>query len=203
MTPDSPVYEERARWTRQHQYFTGFSALALVTFFLEMELPLPVRVATIAVCAAAACWGALVPATRMVVLRIDDAGITLGGVLPWPGAGRRLIPWDEVRAVFVWHRPYLGARLFVERPAGAPPLSPGGTGVADRQAVVVPPDAPYPWRNLTIGAARALQSVTLDESRLAAAVAHYAPAVPVGRLTSPEAGPVPVPAPAGRRAADD
>lgn len=195
---DCPVYEVRARWTQQHKYFTGFSVLALVTFFLELELPLLVRVITIAISAAAAGWGILIPATRMMVLRVDDAGITLGGSIPRPGATRRVIPWSEVRAVFVWHRPYIGARLFVERPAEAPPLSPGGTGPADRQAVVVPPDAPYPWRNLTIGAARGLQSVTLDEGRLAAAVACYAPAVPVGRLTSVEAGPVPIPAPAVR-----
>jgi hypothetical protein len=192
MMPDGPVYEERARWTQQHKYFTGFSVLALITFFLELELPLLVRVITIAISAAAACWGIIIPATRMVVLRVDDAGITLGGSLPRPGAARRVIPWDEVRAVFVWQRPYIGARLFVERAAGAPPLSPGGTGPADRQAVVVPPDAPYPWRNLTIGAARGLQSVTLDESRLAAAIARYAPSVPVGRLTSIEEGPVPI-----------
>lgn len=197
--PDTPpsgeVYEERARWTRYQQYLTAFCLLGVLTFFLELELPLFVRVTTIAVFGAATLWSVIVPVARLVVIRVDAAGITLGGTPFRRRATTCVIPWSQVKAVFLWHRPYLGVRLFVERTPDAPPLTPDGRGPADRQAVVVPPGAPYPWPNLKIGTGRGLQSVTLDEPRLAAVIARHAPAVPVGRLTSPDSGPTPIPRP--------
>lgn len=190
--PSAEVYEERARWTRYQQYLTALCLLGVLTFFLELELPLFVRVATITVFGVATVWSVIVPVTRLVVVRVDAAGITLGGSPFRRRSTTRVIPWPEVKAVFLWHRPYLGVRLFVERTPDAPPLTPDGRGPADRQAVVVPAGAPYPWPNLKIGTGRGLQSVTFDEARFAAVIARHAPTVPVGRLVSTDSGPLPV-----------
>ena len=183
MLPDALVYEERFRWTR-----TSVTALALCSAFVLVaiavpHMPLPLRVVIIACCAYGAFLSVIVPACRKVALRVDARGLTLGGSPLRYKATTRAIPWHEVQRVFLWRRGPSGVRyLSVERPAGAPPLSPGGTGKADRPALYRAPNPQVPSPTLKVGTTRGMQAFSIDDARLSDAIAHYAPSVSIVNL---------------------
>lgn len=181
MLHEALVYEERYHWTR-----TSISALTvccvLVLCGVAVPLPLPLRVVIIAVCGYGAFLSVIVPASRKVALRIDASGITLGGSPLRYKATTRVIQWNEVQRVFLWRRGPGVRYLAVERPADAPPLSPGGTGKADRPALYLSPDPQVPAPTLKVGATRGMQAFSVDDARLSEAVAHYAPIVNIVSL---------------------
>jgi hypothetical protein len=123
-----------------------------------------------------------VAATRQVALRLDAEGITLGGTPPRYRSGTRLVPWSEIDGVVLWrqHLPrgasmrYVG---IVRRP-DAPPLAGQRAAAVGRVAAsILTPGVPAD----VVMASRAVNGWRLDETRLAAAVHHFAPGVTISK----------------------
>lgn len=183
--PSDPVfYEERYRWTR-----TSGTALAVCSVLVLLgvvatgtRFPVPLRVFLIAAGGCGAFLSLVVPLSRKVALRVDASGITLGGNPLRYKATTRVVPWPEVQRVFLFER-QMGVRyLSVERPADAPPLSPGGAGTADRLPFYrsVYPQVPSP--TLRVGTTRGMQAFSVDDARLSDAIGHYAPGAEIVNL---------------------
>lgn len=180
--PDPVVYEERYRWTR-----TSVTALALCSAFVlaaiaVTQMPLLLRALAIACFGCGAFLSVFVPVSRKVALRVDASGLTLGGNPLRYRATTRVVPWHEVQRVFLWRRRPGVRFLSVERPANAPPLSPGGTGTADRPALYLSPDPQVPSPTLKVGTTRGMQAFSVDDVRLSDAIAHYAPSTRIVNL---------------------
>ena len=181
MPHESLVYAERYHWTR-----TSTTALIDCSMFLLIGVmgpgSLPLRVVLIAFGGCGAFLSVTVPASRKVALRIDASGITLGGNPLRYQATARVIPWNEVQAVFLWRRGPGVRYLGVERADNAPPLSPGGTGKADRPALYLSPSPQVPSPTLKVGTTRGMQAFSVDDARLSEAIAHYAPTADIVNL---------------------
>ena len=178
----SLVYEERYRWT-----LTTVRALTLCCGFVLLaiavpQMPLLVRTIVAACFGFGAFFSVLVPASRKVALRVDVSGFTLGGHPLRYNATTRVVPWHEVQRVFLWRRGPRVRYLSVERPYDAPPLSPGGTGKADRPALYLAPNPQVPSPTLKVGTTRGMQAFSVDDDRLSAVVHHYAPSVRIVNL---------------------
>jgi hypothetical protein len=72
--------------------------------------------------------------------------------------------------------------LSVERPADAPPLSPGGTGLADRLPFSGSRWPQVPSPTLRAGTTRGMSAFSVDDARLSDAIAHYAPSAQIVNL---------------------
>ena len=183
--PSDPVaYEERYRWTRTSGAgLAGCAVLMLTSIALPSPLLLRVPLTALFACGAFLC--VFVPLSRKVALRVDASGLTLGGNPLRYKATTRVVPWHEVQRVFLWQRNpgarYLSVRypsvryLSVERPADASPLSPGGTGTADRPPFYLSPFPQVPSPTLRVGTTRGMQAFSVDDARLSDAIGHYAP----------------------------
>lgn len=180
--PHEPlVYEERYHWTQTSALaLAGCSVLVLIGVMAPGQLPL--RVVLIALGGCGAFSSVIVPASRKVALRIDANGITLGGIPLRYKATTRVIPWHEVQRVFLWRRGPGVRYLGVERPYDAPPLSPGGTGKADKPALYLAPNPQVPSPTLKAGTTRGMQAFSVDDARLSDAIVHYAPSVDIVNL---------------------
>jgi hypothetical protein len=178
MQPGSAVYEERYRWTPT----TARALLLCIPFVLAGALiPMPLLVRALSILFGA--WGiwqcVIYPASRKIALRVDHAGLTLGGSPLRYKVTARFIPWSDIDRVVLWQRVVLWGKLRyigVQRRPGAAPLSPGGTGRADRPAFYAGSYVP-PVPGLVAGAVRGLSAWRLDDNRLAAAIRACAPAV--------------------------
>lgn len=184
MMPDALVYEERYRWTRTAVYALAACCGFMVFAIAAPQVPLLVRAIFVLCCGCGAFLSVLVPASRKVALRVDASGITLGGNPLRYNAATRVVPWHEVQRVFLWRRgPGVGARyLSVERPRDAPPLSPGGTGKADRPAFYLASNPQLPSPTLKVGTTRGMQAFSVDDDRLSAIITHYAPSARIVNL---------------------
>lgn len=137
--PPELVYEERYRWTRTTVYALAACCGFMLFAIAASQVPLLLRAIIVACFSYGAFLSVLVPASRKVALRVDASGITLGGSPLRYNATTRVVPWHEVQGVFLWRRGPRVRYLSVERPYDAPPLSPGGTGKADRPALYLAP----------------------------------------------------------------
>ena len=127
------VYEERYHWTQTSTtILIGCGMLMIIGALAgSPRTSVVLQVLLVAAGGCGAFFDVLYPASRKVALRVDASGITLGGSPLRYKATTRVIPWPEVQGVFLWQRGF-GRYLGVERTDEAPPLSPGGTGRADR-----------------------------------------------------------------------
>ncbi len=187
MPPDALVYEERYRWTRTTVYALAGCCGFMLFFIAAPQVPLLVRAIFVPCCGWAAFLSGLVPSCRKVALRVDASGITLGGNPLRYNATTRVVPWYEVQRVFLWRRGPRVRRfsvrcLSVERPDDAPPLSPGGTGKADRPAFYLASNPQVPSPTLRVGTTRGMQAFSVDDDRLWAIINHYAPSVKIVNL---------------------
>ncbi|MFD7444630.1 hypothetical protein [Streptomyces sp. NPDC059909] len=114
--------------------------------------------------------------TRKVAFRVDESGVLLGGSPLRYRATTVHVPWEDITAVVLWQQrvphttiPWVG----VARPEGAPPLP--GPGQGRFAHAVGEALAPVPIDLLV--ASRAVNGWRLDNGRLAAALAHFAPGV--------------------------
>ena len=124
-------------------------------------------------------------ASRRVALAVTAEGITLGLVPPWPSGRTAFVPWSDIEAVVLWRQHMLRMQWFrqslgyvgVVRRAGAPPL-PGSAKSSMLRRVNA---AVVPWRlsEELVADSRPVSFWRLDEKKLAAAVAHFRPDVPV------------------------
>jgi hypothetical protein len=123
-----------------------------------------------------------VAATHHVALRVDADGITLGGTPPRYRSGTRFVPWVDIEGVVLWrqHLPYHASMRYLGlmRPPNAPTLTGSRAEAAGRMAAgLLTPGIPAD----IVMASRAINGWRLDETRLAAAVNHFAPAVTISK----------------------
>jgi hypothetical protein len=122
---------------------------------------------------------AIVSLSRRVAFAVDERGITMGHNQPWK-SGAAFAPWADVHGIVLWRQSagrtsmlYVG----VLRRPDAPPL-PGSARselLRDINAAFVPANLP---RDL-VADSRPVSFWQLDKERLAAALARFAPSVPL------------------------
>ncbi|MDX3095700.1 hypothetical protein PV703_14095 [Streptomyces sp. ME01-24h] len=117
--------------------------------------------------------------TRKVALRIDATGVLLGGSPLRYRATTAQVPWEDITAVVLWRQrvahgqrlPWIG----LARREGAPPLPGAGQGPMGRAAAGALVPVPFDL----LMASRRIGGWRLDRRRLAAALEHFAPGVPL------------------------
>lgn len=172
---DSPAYEARYGWDPKTTAIIVVSLLFAAALFLP-GMPLIARIAGWPLFGGGALLMAYGSLSRKVAFRVDETGVLLGGSPARYRATTAHIPWADITDVVLWRQqagttsvPYIG----VVRREGAPAL-PGDGPVAHAvlaHLVPVPPGVAV--------SSRARNGWRLDERRLSAAVAHFAPGVPV------------------------
>jgi hypothetical protein len=196
-------YEERYRWTPAMVAGAALGAASLLTAILVPALPLLVRVPLALAGTAGAAGCAAYGTSRRVAFRVDQQGVTLGGGPLGYEAHTSFFPWEGVHAVVLWRRtaPSRWAALrwaarrwparrmparyvSVQRRTELPPAPPGRSGQASAPAACPGREAPRPApEDLKAAATRGLQAFRVDDARLAAAIATFAPAVQLITLT--------------------
>ncbi|HUZ39170.1 MAG TPA: hypothetical protein VMV17_22845 [Streptosporangiaceae bacterium] len=173
MVTDSDVYEERYRWSRRTTSVVIGGALS-VAVSIGVKMPLLPTMALFAGGVLAVLWGVL---QRRVALRVDAAGVTLGGSSLRYRGSTAVVPWADIVTVLLWQQvlptgtlmPYVG----LIRRRGAAPLagSAGRGGQAAAGGLV--PDIPAD----TMTVSRAVNGWQLSRRGLASAVTGFAPNV--------------------------
>jgi hypothetical protein len=180
-------YEERYRWTPNTVTGAALGAAALLAAILVPAMPLLVRMPLALAGTASTASCVAYCTSRKVAFRVDQKGVTLGGGPLWYEANTSFFPWEDVHAVVLWQRkvaPGVSVRyVSVQRHTELPPMSPAGSGVADQPAFYLSPRPQNPApEDLKAGATRGTQAFRVDDARLAAAIATFAPIVQLIKL---------------------
>lgn len=171
----SPNYLARYGWDRRTAGIVALSALFTAILLLP-GIPLVGRILGLPLFGAGGLFMAYTAMSRKVAFRVDETGVLLGGSPARYRATTSHVPWGDITGFVLWHQavgstslPYVG----VTRRKDAPPLP--GDGPTARAAlgalVPVPADVAL--------SSRAVNGWRLDRDRLAAAVTHFAPAIPI------------------------
>jgi hypothetical protein len=182
----SAHYEEHYRWTPNTVAGTAVCAAFLLAAIIVPAMPLAVRVplALAAIAGGVSCVA--YSTSRKVALRVDHKGVTLGGGPFRYKAKAAFFPWEDIDTVVLWwRRSTVGSVRYVsvQRRKGVPPMSPGGTGVADQPAFFLSPRPRNPApQDLKVGGTRGMVAFRVDDTRLATAIARFAPAVLLVKL---------------------
>lgn len=136
--------------------------------------PRPIAVLVTAVFGSFAVISVASALSRKVALRVDAAGVTLGGGPFRYEATTRFHPWDSIAAITLWKRYFpvtigrwtpfsLGPLRYIglRRIPGAPPITPAGRGRADGPAYMAP------VTGIAAGAARNISAFAVDRAHLA------------------------------------
>ncbi|MEV0251418.1 hypothetical protein AB0H76_32830 [Nocardia sp. NPDC050712] len=155
------------------------SALFVAAAILVPGMSPVLRIATLLLFGGGGLLLVAVALSRKVALRVDQAGITLGGQPLRYESGTLRIPWAEVQAVVLWRQHSAAgiAWIGVLRSVDAPPLPSTPAGATGRRvhsaaaAISGAPDA----RLLECG--RTINGWKLDTAQLAATLRAIAPQV--------------------------
>lgn len=115
---------------------------------------------------------------RLVALRVDGAGVLLGGAPARYRAQTACVPWADITSVVLWRQTMAGPPMDyvgVHRRAGAPPLPGMNSALSPEQTAKL---APHVEHELFL-ASRPVNLWRLDLERLRHAVRTFAPQVPV------------------------
>jgi hypothetical protein len=171
----SPVYQARYGWDPRTMRVVALSAVFTAGLLLP-GMPLIARILGFPLFGAGGLFMGYVALSRKVAFRVDGTGVLLGGSPARYGATTSHVPWDDITGLVLWRQhiggtsmPYVG----LIRREGAPALP----GDDSRMRAVLEHLAPVP-AEVAI-ASRAVNGWHLDKERLVAAVARFAPAVPV------------------------
>ncbi|MGY0070607.1 hypothetical protein ACWZEH_28280 [Streptomyces sp. QTS137] len=171
----SPVYRARYGWDLRA---TGVVAVCAVftALLLFSGIPLYVRVPGLPLFGVGGLFITYVALSGKVAFRVDETGVLLGGSPARYRATTAHVPWGDITGVVLWRQtagrssvPCVG----VTRREGAPALSGDGPGARAVLEHLVPVLADVAT------ASRAVTGWRLDRDRLRAAVAHFAPGLPV------------------------
>ena len=176
---EADVYVARYGWNRRSGTLI-IGALVFVVVAVTVPTSLPLRVVVIVFFGGGALWFIGGAASRRVALRVDAAGVTLGGSFARYRSTTLLVPWADVKEIVLWRQPmpygrsmrYLGV---VRRKHAHPPARRGGRRASQMAARALTPNVSAD----TLMASRAVNLWRLDPVRLAAAVAHFAPGIRV------------------------
>jgi len=114
--------------------------------------------------------------SRKVAFRVDETGVLLGGSPARYKATTAHVPWSDIKSFVLWRQIVGSASLRyvgVTRRDGAPALPGDGPKARAIVKYLVPVSAD------TVMASRAVTGWRLDKDRLAAAVGHFAPDIPI------------------------
>jgi len=153
---------------------------AFVVLGIVLPMPLAVRIIDFALFGGGALVMLGAAASRRVAFGVDAEGITLGGTPPRYRSGTRFVPWADIERIVLWTQrlpPYGTTMRYVgvARRPDAPPLG----GPRTRAVARVTARALTPVPGDILLASRAVNGWRLDVDRLAAAVQHFAPGVPI------------------------
>jgi hypothetical protein len=155
----------------------GCIGFVLVSVLVPM--PMWARVLTAGFFGLAFIFAGLTMLSRRVALRVDQAGVTLGGGLR--SSGTAFAPWEDIQAIIVWPYLYRGRRsipyIGLSRREGLPAL-PGGPSQLGRAMLIAQSAVP---ENVVL-ASRPVRGWTLDVDRLGTAVHEFAPDIEVTDL---------------------
>ncbi|MFG2598021.1 hypothetical protein [Streptomyces sp. NPDC048462] len=176
MADRSPLtYQARYGWDRRTAGTVAFAAVFTAVLLLP-GVPLLGRLLGLPLFGLGGLFMAYTALSRKVAFRVDETGVLLGGSPARYRATTNHVPWADITGVVLWSQTVGGASLpyvGLARRKGAPPLF--GDGPTARAVV----GAFVPVSADVVMASRAAQGWRLDRERLAAAVAHFAPGVPV------------------------
>ena len=187
-------YEERYRWTPAMVTGAVLGAASLLTAILVPAMPLLARVPLALAGTASAASCVAYGTSRKVAFRVDQKGVTLGGGPLWYETHTSFFPWEGIHAVVLWRRTasprwlrlsvrYVSVQRYTELPP-APPGPPGQAGQAGQATAGPGEEAQRPApEDLKAGATRGMQAFRVDDARLAAAIATFAPLVELITLT--------------------
>ncbi|WP_435612586.1 hypothetical protein [Streptomyces sp. bgisy159] len=171
----SPAYQARYGWDRRTAANVALAGLFTALLLLP-DMPLLARVLGLPLFGGGGLFLAYIGLSRKVAFRVDETGVLLGGNPARYRATTAHVPWSDITGVVLWRQaaggasvPYVG----VTRREGAPPLPGDGlkAHAALRHLVPVPPEVAT--------ASRAVVGWHLDQERLLAALARFAPDIPV------------------------
>jgi hypothetical protein len=167
------VYEERYAWNRRTKSVV-IGGVVAVAASIGVAMPLVPTIVLFGGGLLAVLWGLL---RRRIALRVDAAGVTLGGSPLRYRATTAVVPWADIVTVVLWRQvlaagplmPHLGLQ---RRPGAAPLAVPAGRpGPAAAGGLV--PDIPTD----VLAASRAVDGWRLNRRGLARAVTGFAPGV--------------------------
>jgi hypothetical protein len=142
-------------------------------------MPIALRACVVVFFGAGAIMFARVAASREVALRIDAAGVTLGGYPLRYAATTEHVPWSDVETVVLWHQrvntvtlPYVGIqrRQNASRPSG----NRVGDSISRGLVSHVSPEV--------VRSSRLIRGWQLDPQRLAASMDRFSPGTPLRNL---------------------
>ncbi|MGX1543693.1 hypothetical protein [Streptomyces adustus] len=180
---EAPVYEALYGFDRRTISVLAISALFSVLLLVHSSgVPLGLRIVGLLLFGGGGLLMAAGALTRKTAFRVDATGILLGGSPVRYRATTAHVPWQDITAVVLWQQPVPHSVLpwvGVARREGAPPLPGSGQGRITRS--IGEALTPVPAELLV--ASRAVNGWRLDRSRLATAVAYFAPGVQVVEYT--------------------
>ncbi|MFB6705737.1 hypothetical protein ACFCW6_13590 [Streptomyces sp. NPDC056333] len=174
----SPVYQARYGWDLKTAGVVALSAVFTAVLLLP-GMSLFAQILGLPLFGGGGLFMSYVALSRKVAFRVDETGVLLGGSPARYGATTSHVPWDDITGFVLWRQTAGGASLpyvGVTRRKGAPPLP----GDDPKARAVVEHLVPVPAE--VAPASRAVTGWRLDKDRLAAAVAHFAPEIPVRDL---------------------
>lgn len=171
------MYEVRYGWNRKNVFIIIFFAIGAVSAVTLPDKPLYARILVLPFCVAGGLFTAYSSMNGKVALRVDETGVLLGGNPALRRSGAIHVPWQDITAVVLWRHYSADSVLFIglARHKDAPAVPGGIPGPVGRVAM----------RTLVsrfpagVDIARPESGWRLDRERLGAAVARFAPGVPV------------------------
>jgi hypothetical protein len=176
--PGGP-YEARYGWNRQSWRIVGIALVFCAAALLAM--PVWLKILDVAFFGGGAVLIAAVSLRGTTALRVDQAGVTLCSSPLYPKSATQMFPWEDITSVVIWRGAFSGRvnrleYVGVERRPGAPPLTGKFTGRRSQSAARLESPGIPPSVAVTRAATNGW---VLDHSKLATAVAHFAPEVRV------------------------
>lgn len=184
MPPEPVVYEARYGLNRQSGKVIGGS-LIFCAVILLIPSPLWARILVVGFFGLCALVLLSVSLTRKTALRVDSAGVTTRSY-PLQPRSTRFYRWEDIDKILIWQYQRMKSVGIQRRDAAAPltnrPIRSISRGAVAITAPGIPPEV--------AATGVAANGWALDLNRLAQAVAHFAPTVPVldtttGRLLNP------------------
>ncbi|MES4900822.1 MULTISPECIES: hypothetical protein [unclassified Streptomyces] len=171
------MYEVRYGWNRKNVFVIAFLAVGGTGAVTLPDKPLYVRIVALLFCVVGGVFTAYSSIRGKVALRVDETGVLFGGNPALRSSAAVHVPWQDITAVVLWRQhsaasiPYIG----LARREGAPAVPGSVRGVVGRATM----RALVPHLPSDVDVSRPESGWRLDRDRLRAAVARFAPGIPV------------------------
>ena len=164
------VYEARYGWTGQTTRLVLVSAVFVAAGFVP-TVPLWLSILEWVLFGAGTLLFVVGTLNGKVALRVDENGVTLGSLPMRPVSTTAVVPWSDIEAIVLFDQDRRMRYIGLKRRDVGTRLP--GTGPALGRSLIPHVDGDV------VDASRPINGWRLDRTRLAAAVARYAPEVPI------------------------